>query len=223
LDPGETDPTNADTDGDGVSDLIENAAGTDPTDSGDNPQQNGDFVFVEPYQQPPSPTDDVLDFSTSFKALDLMFTEDISGSMSDAINSIRNTLTSTLNDIICDPGEDPNLTGCVPSVESGVQVFGGRYTDNGLNIQCDGSAAISTQCLVKKVDSDNTQTQRMLPSHVGGGSEYDIGALWNTIKDTCSSESQSHRPGMLPVPMHSKGGTGWVTEGRLLGTQGEFP
>ena len=37
-------------------DLIEFAAGTDGTNPADNPQANGDFVFIVPYQEPTTPT-----------------------------------------------------------------------------------------------------------------------------------------------------------------------
>ncbi len=206
VDPGESSPFTDDTDGDGVSDLIEHAAGTDPTDPNDNPQDNGDFVFLEPYQQSPTPTEDVLDFSTSFKALDLFFVEDISGSMSTEINSVRNNLGNMLGDVVCDPGEDPNVTGCVPSVESGVEVFGGRYGSQ----NCDG-----TYCLIKAIDNNNMPsdpgpdsscTYNKLPTNVGGGSEFGVGAVWDTLQGNCSSNSSRigkgcYRPDALKIAL----------------------
>ena len=55
LDPGESSTASEDTDEDGVNDLIEQAAGTDPNDDLDNPRANGDFVFIVPYQSRPDP------------------------------------------------------------------------------------------------------------------------------------------------------------------------
>ncbi len=186
VDPGESDPTKEDTDGDGVSDMIEQAAGTDPANASDNPRTRGDFVFMEPYMELQEPSEDVLDFSTSFKSLDIMFTEDISGSMSDEINSIRNTLASLLEDLICDAGEDPNTTGCIPSVESGVEVFGGTYEGR----DCD-----STFCLAKSIDDNNVPsdpgpdsqcTYNKLPTNADGGTEYGVGAVWDSLQDSCA-------------------------------------
>ncbi len=91
VDGGETSATDDDTDGDGVSDLIEVAAGTDPTNPADNPQANGDFVFVEPYMKPQSPLDDDLDFSTKLQAVDMYVLLDRSGSMRQEIDAVKTT------------------------------------------------------------------------------------------------------------------------------------
>jgi hypothetical protein len=96
VDPGETDPTNSDTDGDGVSDLVEVGAGTDPQDGGDNPQANGDFVFVMPYEEQPEPTEDTLDFATDLVKADIYFLVDISGSMSSITAEIKTNMEDTI-------------------------------------------------------------------------------------------------------------------------------
>lgn len=105
VDAGESSRTNADTDGDGASDLIEEAAGTDPTNGADNPQANGDFVFIVPYQAPPSPTDDTLDFATDISQADVAFSVDNTGSMNDEINNIKASLSSLVTSI---RGQIPN-------------------------------------------------------------------------------------------------------------------
>jgi len=99
VDTGETDPQNQDTDGDGVSDLVETAAGTDPLDPNSNPQANGDFVFVEPYQDVQSPTDDDLDFTTHLQKVDLYVILDRSGSMTPEISNVKANLTTVVNDL----------------------------------------------------------------------------------------------------------------------------
>ena len=53
-------PFDTDTDGDGVSDLVEVASGTNPLDPTDNPRSRGNFVFVEPYLMDPSPMRDTI-------------------------------------------------------------------------------------------------------------------------------------------------------------------
>ena len=77
----ESSPQDADSDDDGVSDLIEKAAGTNPNDPMDNPQAKGDFVFVVPFEEDPTPKDDDLDFSTSLQQVDVFVLLDRSGSM----------------------------------------------------------------------------------------------------------------------------------------------
>ncbi|MCC6524339.1 MAG: hypothetical protein IT373_16895 [Polyangiaceae bacterium] len=107
LDPGESDPTSADTDGDGVSDLIEDVAGTDPQDPADNPAAQGNFVFLVPYQGPPTPPEDVLRFRTNIRKVDLYFLEDISVSMDQELLAIHDNLVTMLDALTCDPGETP--------------------------------------------------------------------------------------------------------------------
>ncbi len=105
-DASETSATDDDTDGDGVTDLVEEAAGTDPNDAGDNPQAHGDFVFLVPYQEPPDPTDDTLDFSTDISQADVFFAMDTTGSMGDEITNLR---TSLNNIITSTAAEIPNV------------------------------------------------------------------------------------------------------------------
>jgi hypothetical protein len=103
VDAGESDPKSGDTDGDGVSDMIEVAAGTNPQDDTDNPQANGDFVFLEPYQDTASPPNDRLDFSTAFQNVDIYFMIDYSGSMSGEITSIHNSIATVIDDLVYSP------------------------------------------------------------------------------------------------------------------------
>jgi hypothetical protein len=90
---GGTDPTTADTDGDGVSDLIEVAAGTDPHDPADNPQSHGDFVFIVPYEQPTTPPEDTLEFRTSIQYADVYFAFDTTGSMAAELTAMKDPIT----------------------------------------------------------------------------------------------------------------------------------
>jgi len=182
LDPGESDPRKADTDDDGVSDLIEMAAGTDPQDPTDNPRANGDFVFVEPYQEDPEPWSDVLNFSTAFQKLDLMFVMDVSGSMSAEINAVRNGLGAMLNDVICAPGEDPTIHHCIPDVETGVTVFG------------EGTPSYT---LLKALDNNNLPsdpgpdaqcTYNRLPTSAPGYNEHPVSALRGMVTGTCATD-----------------------------------
>jgi hypothetical protein len=148
-----TSRTLADTDGDGVSDLIEIGAGTSPTDGSVSPRTRGDFVFVVPYLEPPSPTRDTLSFRTSIQFADVYFLFDRSGSMDDEIGALRTAVSTVIGNLTCtdfgvpctsDAGcgggqvcsiagsciSDPLLDSCVPSVWTG----GGWYLDQYTNV-----------------------------------------------------------------------------------------
>lgn len=129
VDTGETSPVDIDTDGDGVTDLVEVAAETDPADPTDNPQANGDFVFVVPYEEPPSPDKDDLDFSTDLQKVDVYVLMDLSGSMADEADSVRDNLSSVLTDLTCPPAGNGDPNDCIPELWSG----SGSYTYAGRN------------------------------------------------------------------------------------------
>ena len=137
-----------DSDMDGVSDLIEIGAGTDPLDAGDNPRTRGDFVFVVPFEEPPMPERDTLEFRTNIQFADVYFLFDKSGSMQGEIDGMRDAVQMTLANLTCEDygvpcmidadcavgvcslatgscSEDPSASLCVPSVWSGA----GQYHD----------------------------------------------------------------------------------------------
>jgi hypothetical protein len=113
-DPGESSTTDMDTDNDGVTDLIEDAANTDPTNPADNPQANGDFVFLVPYQDAPMPNQDTLDFSTDITQADVVFTMDTTGSMGQEIGALKSSIGSLITQI---RSEIPNTGFAVTGFE----------------------------------------------------------------------------------------------------------
>ncbi len=129
VDPGETSPAKEDTDGDGVSDLVEVAAGTDPNNASDNPQANGDFVFVVPYTEPATPDKDDLDFSTDLRIVDIYLLIDRSGSMTSEITSVRDNISTVLSNVTCPPLGTGTPGDCIEDVWSGVGGIG--YTGSG--------------------------------------------------------------------------------------------
>jgi hypothetical protein len=137
-DAGESSPTDGDSDDDGVSDLVETAANTDPTDANDNPQANGDFVFIVPYEEPPTPEDDDLDFSTNLVTVDVYVLIDRSGSMSGEITSVRDNIAGQLELLTCPPLGSGSPADCIADLWSGSGTFGyedGAPYTNHLDVQ----------------------------------------------------------------------------------------
>lgn len=131
VDSGESNPLSADTDGDGVSDLVEQAAGTDPTNPASNPQANGDFVFVEPYVMPQSPASSDLDFTTKLQKIDLYVMLDRSGSMSTEITAVKNNLATVVRNLACAPNGVGAPGSCIPDLWAGAGTIG--YSGSGVD------------------------------------------------------------------------------------------
>lgn len=90
-----TNPCVGDTDGDGVSDLIEGAAGSNPLDMMSRPPAGSLYVTL-PYMDPAGPQTRSFDFSTRIRSADIMFLVDTTGSMSGTITAVRNELSSVI-------------------------------------------------------------------------------------------------------------------------------
>jgi hypothetical protein len=100
-----------DCDGDEVIDLVEQAAGSDPTDSASVPP-DATLYFVLPYQDPEKTR--AFDFSTGVKVADVYFLVDTTASMQPAIDNV----SSSLNDIILPTilNGDTQATPPIPSI-----------------------------------------------------------------------------------------------------------
>lgn len=109
-----TDRLDPDSDGDGINDLVETVAGTDPNDATSNPHATGDFFFLVPYMEPPSPTRDTLVFATNIQRADVFFMIDTSISMQGYIDTIRASLTATII---------PGVAAAIPDAQFGVGQF----------------------------------------------------------------------------------------------------
>ena len=108
LDSCETNRLLADTDGDGVSDLIEyqdcsvkdaaTQAATncqcDGSDSSKSPLTRGDFVFVSDYMVPPAPGQETLNLTTNVSRADVVFMLDSTGSMGPCAGDIANNIST---------------------------------------------------------------------------------------------------------------------------------
>jgi hypothetical protein len=215
VDAGETSPYEPDTDGDGVSDLVEIAANSDPTDAGDTPQQNGDFVFVVPYEGAPDPDEDDLDFSTELKKIDIYVLMDLSGSMSEEAAAVRDNLSTVIRNLTCPPNGNGDPDDCIRELWSGAGTF--TYAErnpyvNRLRIQSDPDAVGPA---IPAVDgagcSDCFEPHRLAAwatvTGLGYASSGCAGATSFAAAGSCSSSPAGagaigypcFRPGALPV------------------------
>ena len=103
-----------DSDGDGVPDIVEQLAGTDPASADSNPTTLGDLHFVSPACSAPTPERRSIVFETKVRQADVYFLIDNSWSMGGQIDGVRNTL----QDVIF-----PGLTAAIPDVHVGVGGF----------------------------------------------------------------------------------------------------
>jgi hypothetical protein len=107
VDSGETDRKKADTDGDGVNDLVEFTIGqsmsppvvnlaNDPTKT---PLTLGQFYFLVPYGDVPSPSSEILAMATTLNKGDLGFVVDTTGSMGGEISNLKSGLQSIISQL----------------------------------------------------------------------------------------------------------------------------
>jgi hypothetical protein len=120
----ESNAARPDTDDDGISDLIEREAGTDPNSAADNPRARGDFVFVMPYQQPQLPLTDNLDFKPALANVDLYVLIDRSESMASETQSIKNSLGAVIRELQCAPLGNGAPDNCIPNLHAGLGGIG---------------------------------------------------------------------------------------------------
>ncbi len=113
LDTCETNRLLADTDGDGVSDLIEyedcavkppsvqvsTNCQCDGADNSKSPLTRGDFVFVVDYMMPPVPQQETLNLTTNVSQADIIFDLDTTGSMGSSLTNLASGLSSIVPQI----------------------------------------------------------------------------------------------------------------------------
>jgi hypothetical protein len=163
-----TNASAADTDGDGVTDLVEVRASTDALDAEDTPQRYGDFVFVLPFEEAPAPASSLLRVGHGVFAADMYLQMDVTASMDVAVPKIETVLRRAFEDIacpsdgreclsdgdcavsyVCGPSRrciaDPAVSSCVPSFHSGFGGFEGSTNSyrNHLSIQSDSRMTLN--------------------------------------------------------------------------------
>ncbi|MCB9614538.1 MAG: hypothetical protein H6722_19030 [Sandaracinus sp.] len=172
-----TSPIDGDSDDDGISDLIESASGTDPLDPADNPLTRGDFVFVVPFMEDPTPERDTLEFKTNIQFADVYFLFDRTTSMDGEIAGLRTAVRSIVGNITCtDSGtacmatsecgggqicspfsntciEDPGIDGCLLSPWTGT----GWYETNLRNLLSLQPSVAATETALNFTTSGGTE------------------------------------------------------------------
>jgi hypothetical protein len=164
-----TDPCNPDSDGDGYSDFVEYVAGTNPNDSSDNPGVNGDFYFLEPYEEAPDPPLDTLVFATNIQMADVFINIDTTGSMSGEIANLQASLSGTII---------PDIQAIIPDTWFGVGNFD-DYPYGTYGYGSSGDEVFSLHQIMTSSITDAQNAVNSLTSHFGGdGPESDVPALF---------------------------------------------
>jgi len=198
-----TDPYDSDTDGDGALDLIEVIAETDPLDASSNPRAEGNFVFIVPWEDAPTPDSDTLVFSTDLELVDVFFLMDTTGSMGGEIDNLKHRLRTYVI---------PGVATHIPDAWYGV----GRFDDYPVLDYGDPRQDVVFELLQRMTD-DPAVAQAgvdMLGTHSGAdGPESQVPALWATATglglgsyldpaSSCASDGTGYpcfRPDSLPV------------------------
>ena len=182
VDVGETDRLKADTDGDGVSDLIEVALlGTaGATSAATTPATAGKFFFLEPYSfdgaAKPSPTSSLLALSTKLNKGDVAFVVDTTGSMGGTISGLKTNLSSTII---------PALRTRIPDLGIGVAAHDDfAYAPYGYASSGDQAFYFpaTPQGYVTTVTTDSQAAANALTTHFGGdGPESNVQAMYHAL------------------------------------------
>ena len=186
-----SDPYDDDSDDDGVSDLIEVASGTNPLDGADSPRTRGDFVFLEPYEEAPTPDRDTLDFATDIRVADVYFLVDTTGSMGSSIASLR----ASIADFI------PMVRAEIADVWIGV----GGFDDYPVGDYGDGSwgdrAYYNEQDLSDSIPAAQAAANRLTTHNGNDIPESNTAALHATITGTVlpGTSGMAGRPAPCPA------------------------
>lgn len=136
-----------------------------------------DFFFVVPYNEAPTPENDVLKFSTNIKMADVAFVMDTTGSMQSSIDNLKNALKGSLF---------AQLQTAIPNV--GLAVVDHRdFTD--------GNAVLS---LRQVITTNLTLAQNAVGQMSAGGGgdlpEAQIAAMQFTLTGQANSPIPAHTP-----------------------------
>lgn len=158
-----------------------------------------DFFFIVPYGEAPSPTSDVLKFSTNIKQADVAFVMDTTGSMSSSIDALKNALAGSLL---------AQLQAAIPSV--GMAIVDHKDFDQG-----DPWGVNVRQTITTTLSLAQSAVNAMSASGGGDEPEAQVGAMYFALTGQANNGSPSigahvpaspgafggvdFRPGSVPV------------------------
>ncbi len=158
--PDSTDPFDPDSDGDGFIDLVEVGFGSDPCDPASDIEEFVDFFFTLPFEGDEETAE--LDIGTTLESGDVAFSMDVTGSMTGAINSLKESLRSRII---------PELSGRIGNLGVGVTQFA--------DFACDsyGSAGDVPYVLRQRITTDAAAAQSAVAGlrAAGGGDTPESG------------------------------------------------
>lgn len=158
--PTSTDRLLRDTDGDEVPDGVEVAFGANPCDPSDTLEGRVDFYFELPYEGDLQTAP--LDIETTLESGDVVFSMDVTGSMSSAIESLKDNLRTSII---------PTLASRIVDVAIGVS----RYAD----VPCGSFGNVNDDAfaLEQRVTTDETAAQEAVRrlAAAGGGDTPESG------------------------------------------------
>jgi hypothetical protein len=209
LDDGESSTAAPDTDSDGVTDLVEVAAGTDPDDALDNPQANGDFVFTVPFQASPSPPNDTLDFSTNISQADVVFLMDTTGSMGGEIDNLSTTLSTMIGQLAVE----------IPSIGVGVASFKdfpyGNYGDSS-----DQPYYLDHRVMSVLTPAGRASVQNAVDGLFSSGGNDGPESNWTALYQLATGEGTTQGNAAVPLFDPATAPPGAVPAGESVGTLG---
>ncbi len=190
---GETDPRKADMDGDGASDMIEVALGSNPDDVTETPQSLGKFYFIMPYNQPPQPASAVMAIQTKLQRADVGFVFDTTGTMGAQLFALQGAMASLI----------PAMQQEIPDVAVGVaghdDVPLSPYGDPG-----DQPFYIPPTGRVTTTQADAVNAIKALKIHGGGDlPESQVLAMWRSL----TNDTYAYPPGVIKLPDSIPAGT----------------
>ncbi|MBI2394791.1 MAG: hypothetical protein HYV09_34800 [Deltaproteobacteria bacterium] len=178
----ETDRLKADSDGDGVGDLVEvtllGAAGA--KDPAATPEKAGKFYFLEPWSSDgsakPTPASSLLALSTMLNKGDVAFIVDTTGSMGGTISGLKSSLSTTII---------PALKTRIPDLGVGIAAHDDfPYSSYGSASTGDKPFYFTTipRGYVTTVTADSQAAANLLTTHYGGdGPESNVQAMYKAL------------------------------------------